>query len=180
MSGIDKKIVDAEAIDLSGSDISRITDNMARIISYDELSNYDSIEDVLGEQGAVVILYETRKNFGHWVCLFWIGENTLEFFDPYGLKMDEELKIEPQFNMRENNGVLSPHLTVLIDLCSDCKVVSNTTQLQKYLEHVNTCGRWVSMRIRFRDVGLKRFIELMTKNKCYDGDFWVSALTLFI
>ena len=180
MLGIDKKIQQSEDIDLSGADIHRITDGKAHIMDYEELENYSSIYDVLEEHGAVVILYETKKNFGHWVCMFWTGENTLEFFDPYGLKMDDELKVEPEFNMRLHNGVLTPHLTMLIDLCRDCKVVSNTTRLQKVLEHTNTCGRWVALRIRFREVSLNKFIQLMTNNKHYDGDFWVSALTLLV
>lgn len=180
MSGIDKKIEQSENIDLSGEDLHRIVDGKARIIKYDDLQHFNSIDEVLGKYGAVIILYETSQNFGHWVCLFRIGERKLEFFDPYGLKLDEELKVAPEFNMREHHGELVAHLTALVELCEDCVVVSNTTQLQKVLRHTNTCGRWVGMRLRFRDVSLSNFITLMTKNKHYDGDFWVSALTLLV
>jgi hypothetical protein len=180
MKGIDSKILQAENIDLSGEDLHRIVDGKARIIKYDDLKHFNSINEVLGEHGAVIILYETRENFGHWVCLFKIGNKKLEFFDPYGLKLDEELKVSPEFNMREHGGELVAHLTALIELCDDCEVVSNTTQLQKVLKHTNTCGRWVGMRLRFREVSLREFIALMTENKHYDGDFWVSALTLLV
>lgn len=178
--GIDIQISKSEEIDLSGEDIHRITDGKARIIEYEEIENIHSIDDLLGEFGAVIILYETRKNYGHWVCLFRTGNKTLEFFDPYGLKLDQELDIAPDYNTRLHNGVLTPHLTALMELCAGCKVNSNTTQLQNNLEHTNTCGRWVALRIRFRGISLKRFIELMTNNKYYDGDWFVSALTLFV
>jgi hypothetical protein len=177
--GIDINILKAENFDLSEGDINRITDGRANIMAYEDLERYDNINDILGQYGAVVILYETKKGFGHWVCLFKTGETHLEFFDPYGLNVDEELKIAPEFNLREHNGVLNPHLSVLIAK-SNYKVSYNKTKLQKVLEHTNTCGRHVGMRIRFRDVSLPEYIKLITHNKCFDADFWVSALTLLI
>lgn len=180
MSAIDTQIYDAEKYDLSGKDIHRITDGKCNIIEYEQLKNYNNINDVMGTNRAVIILYETKQNFGHWVCLFSNGNNNLEFFDSYGLSMDEELKINPNYNRSLNNGTISPHLTLLISMCRGCHVVSNKTQLQKYLHHTNTCGRWVAMRIKYRKLSLEKFIELFTKNKYYDGDFWISAMTLLI
>jgi hypothetical protein len=181
-SGIDQQIKDAENIDLSGDDIKRITNGKTRVIAYEELKNFGSIDELLNPHGAVVILYETRENFGHWVCLFWVDKEKriLEFFDPYGLDVDEELKIAPQFNMRIHHGELVAHLTALIELCGDCKLTYNKTRLQRFLEHVNTCGRHVSTRLRMRDIPLHRYVELMSDNEHYNPDWFVSALTLFV
>jgi len=177
---MDKIILKAENFDLTGADIHRITDGKANIIQYEELENIDDLQQVLQPHGAVVILYTTKKNFGHWVCLFEKGGNkNLEFFDPYGLKVDEELQISNELHLRQHQGQIAPHLTALIE-SGGYRVSSNTAKLQKFLEHTNTCGRWVSLRIRFRDSSLKQFIKLTTKNKYYDGDFWVSALTLLV
>jgi hypothetical protein len=177
MSGIDTKILKAEDYDLSDNDILRITDNKTKIFLYSDLEQFDNIDQILEPYGCCVILYQLEENMGHWVCLIK-NNNTLEFFDPYGLSIDEELKYS-EFNLRRHRGVKTPHLTALINK-SNYKLITNTSKLQNFKEHVNTCGRWVSMRIRFKDVSLKRFIELFTKNKCYDGDWFVSAMTLLI
>lgn len=176
---MDKIIKNAEKFDLSGADIHRITDGKCNIIQYEDLERVNNLDEVLRPHGAVMILYTTRKNFGHWVCLFEKGNKNLEFFDPYGLKMDEELNITNDLHLREHKGIITPHLTALIN-SGGYNVSSNTTQLQEFIEHINTCGRWTALRVRFRDVSLKKFINMMTTNKYYNGDFWVSALTLLI
>jgi len=178
MSGIDKDILRAEDYDLSDDDILRITDNKTKIFLYSDLEQVDNIDDILNPYGCCVILYQLEANVGHWVRLIKHKNNTLEFFDPYGMSIDEELK-NSKYNLRRHRGVITPHLTALIDK-SNYKLISNDFKLQKFKEHTNTCGRWVSMRIRFKDVSLGKFIKLFTDNKCYDGDFWISAMTLLI
>lgn len=178
MSGIDTRILKAEDYDLSDNDILRITDNQTKIFLYSDLEQFDNIDDLLNPYGCCVILYQLEQNVGHWVCLIKHKNDTLEFFDPYGLSIDEELKYS-EFNLRRHEGEITPHLTALIDK-SNWRLISNDFKLQKFKEHVNTCGRWVALRIRFKDVSLEKFIDLFTNNKCYDGDFWVSAMTLLI
>tara|TARA_R110000787_G_scaffold1972_2_gene8203 strand:- start:908 stop:1456 length:549 start_codon:yes stop_codon:yes gene_type:complete len=182
MSGIDIDIKKSENIDLSENDILRITDNKTHILTYDQLKNFDNIDDVLGYHKSVVILYQTTRTEGHWVSLL-AYDNNLEFFDPYGYGIDEELKIIEKIHLKEKSsgGIPpeSPYLLYLINK-SNYIIKVNTKQLQQKSSDINTCGRWVSLRIRFRDVTLRRFIELMTKNKYYNGDFFVSALTLLV
>ena len=179
---MDKKILNVERISLNEDDIRRITDNKAKIISYTELENINNLEDVLEPHGAVILLYETKQNFGHWVALFRRNNNNkkdLEFFDPYALKVDEELNLINQLHIRIHEGIVQPHLTALINQ-GHYNVIYNNVRLQKFLDHVNTCGRHSSLRIRFRDLSLKEYVMMLTKNKCYDPDFWVSALTILI
>lgn len=178
MSGIDKDIYRAEDYDLSDDDILRITDNRTKIFLYSDLENVNNIDEILNPYGCCVILYQLEQNVGHWICLIRHKNNTLEFFDPYGMYIDEELKYS-NYNLRRHRGVLTPHLTALIDK-SNYKLLVNDNKLQKFKHHVNTCGRWVALRIRFKDVSLKRFVELFTRNKCYDADWFVSAMTLLI
>jgi hypothetical protein len=178
MSGIDKIILKSENIDLSGDDILRITDNKCHILTYSDLENVQDLNTLFNPFNAVILLYETKKNFGHWVSLLKINENTIEFFDPYGLAPDEELKIIEE-TTRNINGKIVPHLTQLINE-SNYKLIYNKQQIQKFLEHVNTCGRYCATRVRFSDVPLRKFIDFLTKNKYYDADFFVSALTLLV
>jgi hypothetical protein len=176
---MDKLIIDSEQYSISGADLKRITDNKANIISYEDLENVKHLSQILHPHGAVIILYETKEKFGHWVCLLEDEKDPsiLEFFDPYGLSIDEELKFS-ELHLRQHQGKITPHLTALVNT-GGYNVKSNKRQLQKFLHHTNTCGRWIGMRVRLREKTLDEFINLMTKNKNYDGDFWVSALTLF-
>ena len=174
MAGIDRNIIQSENIDLSGADIERITDGKCRIIAYEDLSGFLNIDQLLQPHNAVIILYQTKKNYGHWVSILKY-DNNIEFFDPYGFGVDEELEIIEHLHIRNEK----PHLTELLN-SSNYNIIVNNKKLQKFAEHINTCGRWCSLRVRFKDVDLKKFTDLMTKNKCYDGDFWVSALTILI
>jgi hypothetical protein len=177
MNGIDKRITNAEDYSLSDADILRITDNKTNIIVYSQLEDINSIDEILTDFGCCVILYQLESNSGHWISLIR-KKNTLEFFDPYGMSIDEELKYS-KFNLRRHEGVLTPHLTHLIKK-SNYRLTINSVKLQQFKEHVNTCGRFCALRIRFRDVSLKRFIELFTENKCYDADWFASAMTLLV
>jgi len=178
MNGIDAKIKKAEDYDLTDSDILRITDYKTKILLYSDLETIDNIDEILEPYNCCVILYQLEINIGHWICLIKQNNNEIEFFDPYGLQIDTELKYS-DFNLRRHQGQIVPHLTALLDK-SNYHIKSNKVQLQEFKEHINTCGRYVSMRIRFRTVPINKFIELFTKNKCYNSDFWVSAMTLLV
>lgn len=173
---MDKIIKNSEEIDLSGTDIMRMTDSKTSIMSYEMLKNYNSIDTVLGRYESVVILYETRRNFGHWVVLFKVSETTLEFFDSYGLSVDEELAFDKGYNKRIHKGQEVPHLSHLLNE-SNYNVISNKKQLQSNLEDINTCGRYCVLRVILRHITLKEFNDLLINNKHYNPDFWVSALT---
>jgi hypothetical protein len=154
---------------LSGEDIITICNGEANLLTNSEICKMSSIDDVLGQHEACVILYD-RKNgeAGHWSCIFRISDNFLEFFCPYGIKPDEAC---------EFTGAKS-HLIDLVNK-GGYKIMYNDKQLQKYKDDVNVCGRYVGLRIALRDMPLKDFIDLFTKNKCYTPDFWVTVLTLF-
>ena len=79
-----------ENVDLTGMDIKEITNNAVNIVPYHTLRPNHSLEELFGDKPAVMLLYETKENYGHWVAL--IKQNGfLEFFDSYGFKVDEEL-----------------------------------------------------------------------------------------
>jgi len=180
MSGpIDTEIKDSEKFELTGSDILRIIQNNGKVMSYSKLERFDDIDSALEPYGAIVLLYEVKKNYGHWVCLFRRGKNTLEFFDPYGLKVDEELGFQNNLYMRESYDGGMPHLTYLLKK-SKYNVVHNPYKFQRTKEDVNTCGRHCAVRLRFRDTPIDEYHELMTTNKCYDADWFVSAMTILI
>jgi hypothetical protein len=168
-----------ENIDLTGEDIMRMVDGKTNVIEYNDLKNATNLENLF-RNDTLVILYETRKGFGHWVCLIKRGINHVDFFDPYGLKVDEELNIINENHIRQNDeGQVVPHLTSLLQN-GGYRVDENLTKLQKFMKDVNTCGRWVVVRILLKHIEQKRFENLFCCNKNADGDWYVSAMTFFL
>lgn len=174
MNNIEHQILNAERINLSGIDIINICKGKTHIVSYHELNKYESIEKLLEPHGSVVLLYETKYNFGHWVCLYYDRNNDLNFFDSYGMKPDKELKYA-EYNLRE--GV--PYITYLLNKYQG-KILVNTKRLQVFKNHINTCGRWTAYRVLTKDkYTLKEFIELFDTFK-NNGDFYISAITYLL
>jgi hypothetical protein len=173
---MDNIIKKSENINLSGDDIYNIVDGQIKILSYDDLHNIYNIENLLSPYNSVAILYTTTKNLNHWIGLFKVNDNTLEFFDPYGLNIDEELNLEKKLYLRPTDNDNVPHLTDLINN-SNYKVIYNNVKLQKFLEHTNTCGRHVGVRLRFKNLPLQQYLKLFKNNK-FDPDYIVSSLTL--
>jgi hypothetical protein len=173
---MDKVIIQSEKVDLSGQDIIDITNGETNILEYSDLHNIHNIDDVFNNKPTATILYQTKQNFGHWVVLIKHDDKTIEFFDSYGLAPDEELKYS-EFNLRIHGGQQIPHLSHLIN-DSNYHMIYNKVRLQKWIEDVNTCGRHCAVRIKMRHLKLSQYIQLMTKNKYYNPDFYVSALTL--
>lgn len=167
---MDKLINDAESVDLSKDDILDITKNGCDVVVYHDLGNYNSLQQLLGDKGAVILLYEMKRNFGHWVALFYTDEsrNEVEFFDSYGYAPDEELNIAKYDNQ--------PLLKEMME-ASNLKVIYNKTKLQTFAEDVNTCGRWTATRIAMRSVPLQQFVRMFKNSGRYNGDWYVSALT---
>ena len=173
---MNKYLKDSENIDLSSEDILNITNNETSIITYQELENIQNIDELFTNKDVVTILYQTKQDFGHWVCLIKHSSSLLEFFDPYGLNIDEELSMA-NYNLRLHEGVRVPHLTNLINK-SNYNVIYNKAKLQQFIEHINTCGRHVSVRIKMKHMKLYNYVKLMTSDKCLNPDEIVSLMTI--
>lgn len=164
-----------KSISFSDKDILQAVDNEANLLRYPELSEYSNIDQVLGPYDAAIILYETKEAYGHWVCIFKSSHDTLEFFDPYASKPDDELSKIPM-HFRLMNNELIPHLTRLL-YKSPYDVIYNEDRLQKLEHDVNTCGRHVAMRLVMREMPLAEYQELF---EGINADDAVTMLTAFI
>lgn len=154
---------------LSGEDILDMIDHKASLIPNSELYKYSNIDQVLGEHGACVLLYDRKDGrAGHWSCLVRKDKNTLIFFCPYGFAPDQALRYMEGY----------PYLTKLLKK-SHYDVIYSNKRLQKYIKDVNVCGRWVAGFLILKHIPLDIFIKLFTKNKYYDPDFFITALTVF-
>ena len=178
MKTIKSFVKDAEKISLSDEDILTIVDNKANLMAYEDLENYNNIDDVLGQHRAVIILYQSDADFGHWITLFQhpTKPNVLIFFDSYSFKMDQELKFS-KFNLRRHQGQVVPHLSHLIEQ-SNYKVESSDYKFQSNRSHINTCGRWCAVRLLFRNMGVKKFQNFILNSFDMTTDDTVSFLTV--
>lgn len=154
-------------ISLSESDIQKICGCPVPILSYLQLKNYKTIEQVLNNPlKAVVLLYEWKKNYGHWVLLFQSRINRIEFFDSYGYKPDDESEWIPKAYWKWN---------YLSQLLADASENGWEIEYNNYIlqnrdnKSIATCGRWVGMRLRLKNWDLdsfaKRFLQTSNPDK---------------
>jgi hypothetical protein len=80
---MEKKILNNNAnIPLSGKDILNMLEGKTKILIYPNLHKYNNINELLHPYGSCVILYMTKRNYGHWTCLVDHNDR-IEFYDPY-------------------------------------------------------------------------------------------------
>lgn len=163
---------------LSDDDIRHITKGRCNILKYEQLKDMKSLDEVFEPHGSAIILYETAKDFGHWVALIrepGRQKNVIEFFDSYGLAPDDELKMVPSYFRNESNQNY-PHLTWLIEH-SPYQCQWNEIDFQESKNNVNTCGRWAAARVLWRNVRLNQFQDFLL-NQRLSPDQYIAALTM--
>lgn len=175
---MDKLIYKSSKLPFSDSDILELCDNDTKIYKYGELSKLNNIDEAFGLYDNIVILYETKPNYGHWVCLLKTNkQGILEYFDPLAYKLDDILNyIDNDFKKLSNQNI--PHLSRLI-YNSGYKVIENKYKIQKEIDDISTCGRHVSMRIILKNYPLNEYLKLFKNNKL-NPDEIVTYLTSFV
>jgi hypothetical protein len=166
---------------MTGEDLERCTGVKPEdIIKYSTLDTYKSVEDLLPADGDFkIILIEDKYNSGHWVAIFRRGK-TIEYFNSYGAKWDTDWK----FINRMVRLILDQNtneMTRLMDKAEKdgWKVIWNKRKFQKMGNNIQTCGRWVSMRIETFKMGydLADFDKMINRFKQETGGNtdWVVA-----
>jgi hypothetical protein len=123
------------------------------VITYPELEGKQHIEQVLGPDGRLVLLFlTTGLSEGHWVGI-WRRGNTLCFFDSYGLAPDDERRWISGSKLVE----LHEDRPLLKNLFADAKARGFTTTFsrdhyQNESNNVETCGRHVAVRLNHADL----------------------------
>ena len=170
-----------EDVALSNNDICKLIDGKANIIIYPDLHKYENIDQLLEPHGACILLFEAKKNYGHWCCLFKQKPNLLEFFNPYGGYPDDSLKyIGTDFRIKSNQDY--PYLSKLM-IDSPYNLSYNEYAFQKHKPDIKTCGRHCSLRIICRDMPINEyynFINYYSKKLNLDNDGFVTLLTIKI
>lgn len=146
----------------------------ARVLTYKELADVSSIEELLPKpKDYFFLLYEHKPNVGHFVVVNRYidnGRDTICFFCSYGSKIDAPL----YWNSPATNRALGqskPYLTELLRK-SGKKLQYNNVQYQSKQSPVATCGAFATLWIKanLRDnMNLQEFHDWITEIKNETG-----------
>jgi len=179
---MDKLIKKIQSYSFSDSDMMRLVDNEANLISYPDLVKYKNLDQVLGKHRACIILYLQEPTYGHWCCIFEREDTPglINFYDPYGYFPDDQLGFNKD-HVNTSLGQNRPYLSELMLKSADkYRYTYNPYKLQDRAQNNNICGRVVGLRINFKDLSDKEFYDLLANNKAYTKDEWIVILTSFI
>lgn len=101
------------------------------------------------------ILYQETPNRGHWTLLHQTPEG-IEFFDPYGIIIDQEFK---ELKWKQ------PHYLAkkLYKLSKYHQINYNQYKFQAREKGINTCGRWTILRQLFSNMPIDIFGNMIVK-----------------
>ena len=123
--------------------------HIPNLVSYDEIEHMNEKE--LLRRLPLVVLYLNAKDTGHWTLVHKVP-GSIEFFDSYGYKPDQEFKFIP------DEFQTPKYLAKLLNQIIKTTPISyNQYQFQEKRHGVNTCGRHVLMRNMFSDVGIEDY-----------------------
>jgi hypothetical protein len=140
---------------ISDADI-RIITGINNVIRYQDIQNYDSVDDLLKNVLACFILFETKDNYGHWTVIFR-NKNLIEFFDPYGVFIEKQKLFIEEEQFREPINWLS----ILLKK-SPYQISYNEIPFQNMKNKtIGTCGKWCIMRWLHRHKNLYDFEKMI-------------------
>lgn len=143
----------------------------SKILKYSDLANYGTIDELLPKpRDFRIILVEDSVNRGHWCCILKY-DKTIEWFNPYGIRPDAQKNMLGKVrNMML--GQDEDYMLNLMKASKGYKLIYNKKRLQKLKEGINTCGRWIILRIIcMKDLmmDLKEFIKMIDENQEASG-----------
>jgi hypothetical protein len=164
MEQLKQKIENYKQYPLSDNEIQRITGH--KLIIYLELHNFDTFEHLLHmNNGSVIIMYmQTSPNvasggYGHYCCINKISDKEIEFYDPYGLFPDKQLKFSSK-DVNKQNKQDHTYLSWLM-YNSPYKLSFNEHKFQAKALPVQTCGWFYAHMIKHKSLPLKQYKALM-------------------
>jgi|688.fasta_scaffold706017_2 hypothetical protein len=165
----------SEDIALSSNDLRKIFNGNLKILLYNEVKKYNSIDELLSPYDRVCILYNWEPAVGHWTCVFrGKHDGKIYFFDSFGSKPDGKTNMgQIPEQLRYKYGMDYKYLTDLLYKCP-----YNVDYNDKCLQDTNssTCGRYCATRMAFDDLSTDNFNKMFTNDKKYN-DHLICYLT---
>jgi len=151
-----------EDIALTNYEIDRILEGKTKILTYTNLPRFNNINQLLEPFKNFILLYLTKPNYGHWVCVLKHPDR-IEFFDPYGGNNipDNELDMIDH-NVKKITNQDYPYLSKLL-YDSGYPIEYNNYQFQEHANDINTCGRHCIVRVLFKHLLLDEYYDHMNQ-----------------
>ena len=156
---IESPYQDQMAYFISGADLTAYFPN-CKIVKFSDLDKYSTIYDLLpATMDFCFILVETTGiNSGHWQIVLRNG-GSFEFYDSYGDEPTTILNFVPKYlNKLLGNDYNEDMGHILKSIKKPHKLTINKFAYQSNIDDVNTCGKWVLIR-------LMSFLEKNWSNK---------------
>jgi hypothetical protein len=161
-------------VELTGSDMTRLSG--AHVVLYGDLPKYASFQDMVGS-GAAVLFPIASKKSGHWMGAWQQGDES-HIFDPIGMRLDAELRYVAA-GERQAVGADQPQFHVLLQRSPPSKVCVSTVHFEKNQPGIETCGRWVVLRLRHKDMeddAFDHFVQEQIDASGLSPDAWVCTV----
>jgi hypothetical protein len=161
---------------LTDADMKRLIPFEVPIFHYSQLKSLNSVFELTSLNNAAIIYFETERQggtmCGHWTCLTMSPKSksidstndlsfSINFFDSYGVKPDDEKEEISEENLRISGMVQDVLTKLLYDASDDITIEYNEKPLQSRKKGVNTCGRHVVARIMAVDTPLDQYQRFM-------------------
>ena len=171
---MDKLIRKVYINDLSLQDVKDLTRDKVPVILYDNLNINDDILNIIGERSFLLFPVSANSPSGHWIAIIYRKEtHTIEYWDPYGFTIDQELRFSTNPNVERN--VLGK-LFLKAQQQYSVKIEYNTFKYQKLITGNNTCGKHCSFRLRMHFLTNIQYSKLML-NQSMSADWLVSIIS---
>ena len=163
---------------LSDEEIYKYFDNKINIVKFSDIKKMKSLKELLGPYKKCVILFEFKKDYGHWCSLIECkpknNKKFILFTDPYGLIPENELNYVPKSFEHLSDQERGSLLNFLYN--QPIPVHYSQFRLQQLKYSVNTCGRYAILRCSYPTIDENDFDKLLraTENT---PDELVSILT---
>lgn len=174
---IQDKLEEVKNYSLSDADIEEVIPDDTVIFKYPELKNVKDINEIFDDHGRAIMLFLTNSDTsGHWTAFLKKGR-TIEFFDPYGVKPDDQKKWLSKDKLEEL-GQEEDYLTRLLNKAKKdgYKIIYNKYPFQIDRGDINTCGRHILTRLMLKNLSLPNYKKLILSSKVSPDEF-VSLFT---
>ena len=164
---VNEENIDKILYESMGGDDIKYYFSKAKIMTIPELKKYKNIYELMpNKKDYCFLLYEHKKDYGHWVLIIR-NNNNLEYFDSYGGKIDGPINWITK--EQQNKLDVKPYLTQLINNTPNLSTEYNGVDFQnKKNKDISTCGRHCCLRLKTflnNDFDLDDYIDFMKEIK---------------
>lgn len=182
---MDNLVRELEKIPLTGNDLIIQSKKMGNAnvgwILYDDLVKFETIDQLLATKNTMFILLQIKNKgdideIGHWISVSKDSSGQTQYYDPYGLSIEEDLAATGE------SGIL---LGLIKNSSNHSNINVNKIQHQELRNEVNVCGRHTVVRSIFHYLNNDQYnslviVPLIRSKQVHNPDVLVALMTAFL